>query len=547
MRNESLSPERMAGRSVIALAILLSLSVHLAVMTAWYHFTRSHQAEDSGDPTPQASVHLSFAVTAPETIALSEPAREAPPSPAPDRATETPAEPAQIVEPPPQRQDNVLPQDTIPESPDSIVTTLASSSDSVTTIQSSVEAQTPDEPTESEQPKDPQSPPVAVQTRPMLEEEVEALQPVLAQLQSLNAQQLEQAFNSNAALMIAEHRIEVTEWIPADLTSLASYEIAIRYEENGQQLSTTATLNERAFSHYAKFVHRWDPLVSMSEDRIEGHFHSNSAVNLFADHRSRPDFDGPVTIAATQHISRRTRRSGLFPAGVETGVDAVPLPTTAMPAPFLLNPSAIELHTFDHDTRITFLADGRYQWQHLDNPDKSGMKSTNDQPVLVAATGNARLEVSGDVNGVIALFSPHRITINGNLVYAENQAEHSQLTLISDGIVEIASRSVTGGGDLHIHAAIYARQRFSVRRFRDRHQGELYIYGSLIAGSLSATEPRFTTHIRHDPRFENNRAPAFPGTGQLQLASWDQQWSIEPLTGLSRPDAPDIYPPSADE
>jgi hypothetical protein len=557
MLNESSPPERMAGRSVIVLAILLSLSVHFAVLTAWYRFSISQEAEDDGDSAQSVSLHVSFTAPASEgkpeppgtTGSVStpptepSPAASAPepesilftePAPAPVIAADPPPAPVPAAEPGLPAQETFLQHEHTTEPAAIIVSSLAASTESTA-------ATPPAGPAESEHR------PASVQTRTMQEDEIEALQTVLAQLQTLSAQQLEEAFNTNSALPIDRHIVEVTDRVPADLTRLASYEVAIRYEENGQQFSTTATLSERAFSHYAKFVHRWDPLVSMSEDRIEGHFHSNSAVNLFADYRSRPEFDGPVTIAATQHISRRTRRSGLFPAGVETGVDAVPLPATAMPAPFLLSPADIQLHTVDRDTRLTFLPDGRYQWQDLDDPDNSGMGSTQEQPLLVAATGNARLEVSGEVHGIVALFSPRRITINDSLVYAENQADHSQLTLISDGNIEIASQSVTGGGDLHIHAAIYARQRFSVRRFRDRHQGELYIFGSLIAGSLSATEPRFTTHIRHDPRFENNRAPAFPGTGQVQLSSWDQQWSVQPLTEQALSGVPDIDPLRAGE
>ena len=562
MLNESSSSERIASRTVITLAILLSLTVHLLVLTAWYRFNISQEAEDDGDTLSSAALHVSFSARAPEnnaepvssdsagSTAPAEPSPDAVPNPAPDPVPESaPFDPAPApviaAEPPPDPvpaadpapQESVLQRAHAAEPAADIVNTLSASTDST----AAPPVTSSPEPTEAERVS------VSVQIRTMQADEIDALQPVLAQLQSLDAQQLEQAFHTNSALPIDGHLIEVTDRAPADLTRLVSYEVTIHYEENGQQFSTRATLSERAFSHYAKFVHRWDPLVSMSEDVIEGHFHSNSAVNLFADYRSRPEFNGPVTIAATQHISRRTRHSGLFPAGVQTGVEAVPLPATAMPAPFLLNPENIQLHAVDEDTRLTFFPDGRYQWQDLDNPENAGTGSTQEQPLLVAATGNARLEVSGEINGIVALFSPNRITINGNLVYADNQSEHSQLTLISDGSIEIASQSVTGGGDLQIHAAIYARQRFSVRRFRDRHQGELFIFGSLVAGSLSATEPRFTTHIRHDARFESNRPPAFPGTGQLQLAGWDQQWSVRSLTEQPLSGAPDIDPLQAGE
>jgi hypothetical protein len=98
------------------------------------------------------------------------------------------------------------------------------------------------------------------------------------------------------------------------------------------------------------------------------------------------------------------------------------------------------------------------------------------------------------------------------------------LGIVSDGNVEIADSSVTRPGDLNIQAAIFARTRFSVRHFRGRAQGMLVIYGSLAAGSVSATEPRYATRILHDARLEERRPPAFPLTGDYELAAWDRQW-----------------------
>jgi hypothetical protein len=52
----------------------------------------------------------------------------------------------------------------------------------------------------------------------------------------------------------------------------------------------------------------------------------------------------------------------------------------------------------------------------------------------------------------------------------------------------------------------------------------LYIYGSLTAGSLSETEPRYATHIEFDPRFERLRPPGFPLTNKYEVEAWDGRW-----------------------
>src|SRR5690349_16936108 len=131
---------------------------------------------------------------------------------------------------------------------------------------------------------------------------------------------------------------------------------------------------------------------------------------------------------------------------------------------------------------------------------------------LVAGRG-ATLAVHGTVKGAVVVYSPQRIVIEGNLVYAHDPrsdpAAEDYLGLISSKDVEIAPPSVTGPGDLEIQAAIYARRQFIVV---DEHTpggsttcpcaGTLSIHGSLTAGSLSPTEPRYATRYDFDERFE---------------------------------------------
>ena len=52
------------------------------------------------------------------------------------------------------------------------------------------------------------------------------------------------------------------------------------------------------------------------------------------------------------------------------------------------------------------------------------------------------------------------------------------------------------------------------------------IYGSLTAGSISATEPRYATRTEFDPRFERTRPPGFPETERYEVEGWDGQWRV---------------------
>ncbi len=147
------------------------------------------------------------------------------------------------------------------------------------------------------------------------------------------------------------------------------------------------------------------------------------------------------------------------------------------------------------------------------------------------------LHVKGTVNGKVLVYSPERIVIDGDLVYAQDPEEvpdaDDYLGLVSDKYVDIAPPNVTGPGDLVINAAIYAKRRFAVRGYRDRNDALLYIYGSLSVGTLSATEPRYYTRIRFDQRLEELRPPGFPMTDRFEVESWDMAWEVEPTGTLN--------------
>ena len=106
--------------------------------------------------------------------------------------------------------------------------------------------------------------------------------------------------------------------------------------------------------------------------------------------------------------------------------------------------------------------------------------------------------------------------------------------LVAEKTVEIAEPDVTGLGDLHVDASIYALRQFAVRDFRSRASGTLTIFGSLTAGSLTATEPRYATKVEFDPRLNNARPPSFPLTDRYELESWDGEWRVDE-DGASEP------------
>ena len=150
----------------------------------------------------------------------------------------------------------------------------------------------------------------------------------------------------------------------------------------------------------------------------------------------------------------------------------------------------------------------------------------------------------GTVSGMFTVYSPTDIEIENDLVYAKDPRSslfsRDFLALISGRDIRIASGAITGAGDLHIHAALFARGGSSIVNVQQTKPGTLYILGSLTAGTLWETEPRFATKMDYDKRFEYLRPANFPMTRRYEVESWDQGWEEvgngdrSPATDLAR-------------
>ncbi|MHC4145949.1 MAG: hypothetical protein ACYSUD_14335 [Planctomycetota bacterium] len=324
-----------------------------------------------------------------------------------------------------------------------------------------------------------------------------------------------------------EYLAKFTQLHAEDGMSMQRVIVEVSTEEDGKRLSTQLRMKRLAFSNYAQFVNRWDPDVQFHNDELDGRFHSNSEINLTYSRKVSPLFHGKVTTTARRinvtNSRGYIRRDQIFSGGLQTGARVIRLPKHFLPFPGEAEVADDQVHHFDQDARITFYADGSYDWQVIgsESPQKKAAIS-KDVSYLIAAR-KVKLYVKGTVNGKVLVYSPERIVIDGDLVYEQDPEAvpdaDDYLGLVSDKYVDIAPPDVTGPGDLVINAAIYAKRRFAVRGYRFRNEALLDIYGSLSAGSLSATEPRYYTRIRFDERLEELRPPGFPMTDRFEVES----------------------------
>lgn len=320
-----------------------------------------------------------------------------------------------------------------------------------------------------------------------------------------------------------------------DGTALERVVAEVSASDHGKLMSTRIMLKRLAFSQFTQVVDRWDPMVQLHDDVIVGRFHSNSQFNVLHDARVGPKFLGKVTTAARSFemsARGRGRQSDIFAGGVETRVNRINLPQALQPFAWAPYDPEARIHQLTDDTRIRFFADGSYMWRTHDAPGSGYMNKPSEHPVYFVATPGTTLYVQGVVAGNMLVYAPTKIVIEDDLTYASDPRRDPEsrdyLGLVSDRYVEVASPGTTGPGDLTVHAAIFAGRRFVVRDIDHPRTATLKIFGSLSAGSLSASEPRYATEIEYDNRFENRRPPGFPMTTRYEAEDWNGHWVQSP-------------------
>ncbi len=310
--------------------------------------------------------------------------------------------------------------------------------------------------------------------------------------------------------------------------------VEVTTERDGNRMLTELRMTRVAFSNFAQFVDRWDPNVAIHDDEIDGRFHSNSPIHVSGGPGVRPVFRGKVTLAARDVETDNgafggpgwVNRHTMFPAGLETMVRRIGLAPQRAPAA-----SDDDVQRFERDAAVTFYEDGSYGWRAVAGHEPEQRRALTNRPHYLIGADDVTLQVHGVVRGTVLVYTPGRIVIVHDLRYAHDPREPGAgdyLGLVAERSVEIGEPDVTGPGDLEVYASIYARGLFAVRGYRSRRAGKLVIYGSLAAGSLTATEPRYATSVQFDPRLTTMRAPGFPLSDRYELESASGEWHSVP-------------------
>ena len=309
----------------------------------------------------------------------------------------------------------------------------------------------------------------------------------------------------------------------------------ISAEDRGRQLRTRITLIRLPFSHFTQIVDRWNPMVQMHDDEIVGRTHINSRFKVLYDSEAGPALLGKVSTAAGGFAMESTghrREADVFREGIETNAARIALPENTHPFEGVPRDANARVHELTGDTSIRFFDDGGYLLRDRDSGVSQYGREPPGQPVYFVAGHGVTLYVRGVVAGKVLVYSPRRIVVEGSLTYAHDPRDAPDsgdyLGLVCDGDVVVAPPYVTGPGDLRIHAAVFAKRRFVVTDIDHPRPATLSIFGSLAAGSLTASEPRYATRLEYDGRFEQQRPPGFPSTNRFAAEEWDGRWTEVP-------------------
>ena len=305
---------------------------------------------------------------------------------------------------------------------------------------------------------------------------------------------------------------------------------SVAFSKDGKRMKTRLSLKRLAFSHFTQLVNSWDPNIMLHDDVIDGRFHSNTEIGVAFSGGVEPRFFGKVTTSAAKmtfdNLGMRKRSKNIFQGGIETRTERVSLPRDM---PDVVNGGEDgDRQVFTEDTRIIFNSDGSFVWRLANGNGPLQRAESSDNPRYLIGEKGAKLYVRGTVSGIFTVYSPTDIEIEGDIVYAKDPRDtlmsRDFLALISGRDIRVAGTEITGTGDRHIHAALFARRIFRIESVDRGKVGRLMILGSLTAGSILETEPRYATNLDYDKRFEYLRPASFPMTRRYEVDSWDQDW-----------------------
>ena len=177
--------------------------------------------------------------------------------------------------------------------------------------------------------------------------------------------------------------------------------------------------------------------------------------------------------------------------------------------------------SFDEDTRIIFNADGSYVWRLANGEGAMQRAEPSEQPQYLIAEKGAKLYVRGTVRGIFTVYSPSDIEIEDDLVYLKDPRADGHLARLPRAHLRARHQGGSAPGHRPRRSDTCTPRcsrtaASSPKRSTTARSATMFIYGSLTAGTISDTEPRYATKLDYDKRFEYLRPASFPDDAPLR-------------------------------
>lgn len=323
----------------------------------------------------------------------------------------------------------------------------------------------------------------------------------------------------------------------------------------GITIATEVLLRRDSFSKFSYFTEseisaQGSDIFFFSQDELSGPIHTNEFFKI----AGSPTFNGLVTAPEEYHAHSSFGADPNFLGGTNFNAPTRPTPTSYEIGK-LTDAARNGGLTFTNAIQVEFFTEqsfgntvGRVQISEFNrrgrlvgSPLEVDLSSFNG-----IISSSKEITTKGTISGVATLHSEQKVSIIGDLEYADDPRSNSSsgdlLGIVSEGDVEIdvnAHRS-SGTTDLNIQASILALgSSFKVESYQSGLRGDLNLLGGLVqrhrgpVGTFggSGAVSGYLKNYEYDTRLASSVPPAFPRESVFSIVYWKDK-DIESGSGL---------------
>lgn len=309
-------------------------------------------------------------------------------------------------------------------------------------------------------------------------------------------------------------------------------------------IATEVLLRRDSFSKFSYFTEseisaQGSDIFFFSQDELSGPIHTNEFFKI----AGSPTFNGLVTAPEEYHAHSSFGADPNFLGGTNFNAPTRPTPTsyeigkltTAASSGGLTYTNAIEVEffteqSFGNTVGKVLISEYNRRGRLVGSPVELNLSSFNG-----IISSSKEITTKGTVAGRVTLHSEQKVTISGDIEYADdprsNPGSNDLLGIVSEGDVEIDVNAHLDNGttDLNLQASILALgSSFTVENYQFGLRGDLNLLGGLVqrhrgpVGTFggSGAVSGYLKNYEYDTRLASSVPPAFPRESVFSIVYW---------------------------